>query len=267
MVAMPVVGSFVDAPQRTVREGAFAGLAAYGRNAIWTIREAYRLHADEDASTEWGAERTLAALREVIDERRLASARTALTDAQAALAAGDAERAVALADAVLIARPELGGVEVARIYLAAGEAALDARRAVRARALLSRAERLAEVGGDRALAARAAGLSQFVRAEVALGEGVLDVDAYARAAAAVPDYPELTEIASRYTAASPDRADRTWPLAAAAALFVAVALLLFFRGAPRPLPAVTVSADADDTLPPGPDDALPSDDGAAITSA
>ena len=58
MVAMPVVGSFVDAPQRTVRDGAFAGLAAYGRNAIWTVREAYRLHADEDASTEWGPERT-----------------------------------------------------------------------------------------------------------------------------------------------------------------------------------------------------------------
>lgn len=269
MVAMPVVGSFVDAPQRTVREGAFAGLAAYGRNAIWTIREAYRLHADEDASTEWGAERTLTALRAVIDERRLASARAALTDAQAALAAGEVDRAVELADAVLVSRPELGGVEVARIYLAAGEHALEARRAVRARALLSRAERLAEVGGDAALRARAAGLSQFVRAEVALGEGVLDVDAYARAAAAVPDDAHLAELSAGYAAAPRERADRTWTLAIAAALFLGVSLLLFFGGRsatsrPSALAPAAV-APAPPATPSASDDTLPGDD-AAITS-
>lgn len=230
MVAMPVLGSFVDAPQRTVREGAFAGLAAYGRNALWVVREAYELHAGADAvpeaQTEWSAERTLAALATVIDEHRLESARSALGEAQAALDAGDGAAAVALADAVLLARPELASSDIAQIYVTVAEQALERRDAREAHALLNRAERVAAAGGDAALAVRARGLLRYVHAEEALGAGVLDVDAYAAAAAAVPDHGALADLASRYAEPVGTSEDRTMPLGAAALLSLLIALVL-----------------------------------------
>jgi hypothetical protein len=230
MVAMPVVGSFVDAPQRTVREGAFAGLAAYGRNALWVIREAYELHAGADAipeaRTEWTAERTLAALQTVIDTRRLESARTALGDARAALDAGDGARAVELADAVLLARPELASGDIAQIYVTVAEQALERRDAHAARALLHRAERVADAGGDVALAARARGLLRYVHAEEALGAGVLDVDAYAAAALAVPDHAGLADLSARYSAPLAAPSDRTVPLGVAALISLLISVLL-----------------------------------------
>lgn len=235
MSAMPVVASFVDAPQRIVREAAFAGLAAYGRNAIWTIRDAYRLHADEDADMRWGAERTLEALRDAIERERLAAATEALEGAQAALTAGDAEGAARLADEVLLTRPELGTIEIARIYLSAGEAALGRGEPARAVRHLARAERLALTSGETTLARRAAGLATFVTAETELAAGTLDVDAYARAAAAVPDDARLAEIAGSYGEV-PAAADRTLPLALAALLFLFGALLLVRPAAPPPTP-------------------------------
>ncbi len=231
MVAMPVVGSFVDAPQRTVREGAFAGLSAYGRNALWVIREAYALHAGADAiaeaRTDWSAERTLDALRAVIDEHRLESARAALTEARAALDGGDAEGAVRLADAVLLSRPELASSDIAQIYLRVAEHALARRDAREARRLLSRAERVADAGGDMALAGRARGLLRYVHAEEALAAGVLDVDAYAAAAEAVPDDEALGAIAARYAEPPAAAVDRTMPLSVAAGLCLVIAILLF----------------------------------------
>lgn len=250
MSAMPVVGSFVDAPQRTVREAAFEGLGAYGRNALWTIREAYRLHADADADTSWGADRTLEALREVIERNRLAAAEEALAEAQAALTAGDAARAAGLADAVLLSRPELGSVEIARIYLAAAEAALGEGDAAIAARHLARAERLAHLGGDLALERRARGLFTFVEAETRLAAGTLDVDAYARAALAVPDDERIGAIAAGYgeVEAPPDR---TLPLALAALLFLAGAVLLV-----RPSPSPPRSPPAPPTpVPEGESDA------------
>jgi hypothetical protein len=225
MDAMPILASLVDAPQRIVREAAFEGLAAYGSNAIWTLREAYRLHADEDAELSWGAERTLEALREAVERNRLAAAEEALAEAEARLAEGDAARAAELADVVLLSRPELGSAEVARIYLAAGEASLAARDARTAARHLARAERLARLGGDAALLRRAEGLVTYVEAETRLAAGTLDVDAYARAAAAVPDDPRLAAIAASY--AEPEAPpDRSLPLALAALLFLAGAILL-----------------------------------------
>lgn len=242
MVAMPIVGSFVDAPQRSVREGAFAGLTAYGRNALWVIRDAYRLHAEisrtaEDGSAEWGAERTLTALRRVIDERRLASARAAVADAQAALDRGEPARALALADAALAARPEVVSPELARLYLAIAEQALAGGDG-RARTSLARAEHVAVAAGDEALAARARALRDLVRTEDRLASGLLDVEGYAAAARALPERTEVAALAERYAAPAEEAPDRSVALAAAAATMLAIALLLFSwprRAAPLPV--------------------------------
>lgn len=224
MAAMPIVGSYVAAEQRSVREAALDGLRAFGRNAIWVVREQYRLRSGESADEAWSWERTLDELAQVLEEARAETAHRALAGAAARAAEDDVDGALAALEPLLLRTPDLAGEEAALLLGELGAARLEAGRTGEADELFARALLVAPTAaGADAWRARLG----FAAAERALAAGVLDVDAYARAAALDPTCEACVSTAEHYAAASTGGPrDRTMLYAAAALLSVLAALAL-----------------------------------------
>lgn len=262
MDAMPVVASFVDDHRRFVREAAREALEAYGQNAIWQAREQMRLRVGDEADAAWGWERTMRELFRRLDERRLERVRDLEVAAREALERGDAEGASGALDALLARAPDAASPEIAALFARTGDAWLDADRRERAQIAYERAARLATGGERSAYEARLT----FVEAEEALARGVLDLDAYRRAAAGDPSCARCAEVRSDLEAqAAPAVArgasdGRVPALAAAAALLGLLGAALLVRaprpaaiepgGEPEPEAGIGDAADtADATLP------------------
>lgn len=248
LLAIPVVASFVDADHRRVREAARDALRAFRQNGIWVARETFRTRLGEDASANWGWERTLEALYEGLDAARAAHVRSALGDALAATERGDFADAERLLDAALVRSPELADAEAARLYarLADGNYAVNPEAS---RMLFQRAIMLAPADPE---AARWRAEVLHLDAQGDLARGILDADAFERAAAestcarCVESY---ARIAPQRTV--PQASHRPLALGAAAILFALLGLLLlprWGRAKVAPSPALHATLQADDTL-------------------
>jgi hypothetical protein len=241
LAAIPVVASFVDADQRRLRDAAREALRGYRQNGIWVARETFETRLGEEPDLAWGWERTLDELYERLDAARSAHIHTALAEATAALERGDHAAARASLDHALVRSPELATPEAARLYarIAASVADRDA--------LLRRALTIAP---DAPEASEWRAHLAFDRATTTLAGGVLDADAFARAAEAAPSCAECSQMAStlsRQAAIAP--LDRTVPCAIAAALFAVLGLLLLTWSAPpRTVEVARPLLPADETL-------------------
>lgn len=233
MDAMPVVASFVDDHRRFVRDAARSALEAYGQNGVWQAREQFRLRLGEDADVAWGWERTLAELYRRLDEQRLSRVSDLRASALEALDRGDVETATRSLEALLARAPDAGSLEIAALFARAGDAWMTSDARDRARIAYERAIRLAPSGAERrAWEARLT----FVDAEDALARGVLDVEAYRRAASGDPSCVRCAEVLAGIEAQAAPRADdgaserRQSALGLAAALFALLgAALLLMR--------------------------------------
>jgi tetratricopeptide (TPR) repeat protein len=222
--AMPVVASFVDDPRRLVREAARDALRDYGQNAVWQAREQFRLRLGTDAELGWGWARTLDELCARLDTQRLARVADLEQAAREALERGDTRAATESLEALLARAPDAGSHDIAVLFARTGEAWMGADERTRARLAYERAVRLSPSDEDRA---RWEARLSFVEAEDALARGVLDLEAYRRAAAGDPSCARCAEVLGRLeaqaapavVAAAGSVARRQGALALAAGLF------------------------------------------------
>lgn len=234
MDAMPVVASFVDDHRRFVREAARDALLAYGQNGIWQAREQFRLRLGEDADLSWTFQRTMRELSARLDEQRLLRIQDLATRAEEAIERSDPDHATRTLETLLARAPDVSSDAIASLFAQTGILWMDTAPQARdrARAAFERALRLAPTHEERAgWEARLA----FLEAEDALEAGVLDVDAYRRAALGDPSCARCGEMNARIEAQSQPvdpRSDerRLAALVIAAVLFAVLgAFLLFHR--------------------------------------
>ena len=246
--AIPVVASFVDADQRRLRDAAREALRDFRQNGIWVARETFETRLGEEPDLAWGWERTLDELYERLDAARAAHLLTALADATAALEGGRGEEARTLLDGALARSPELATPEAATLYARIADLEVDPDERD---ALLRRAIAIAP---DAPTTDAWRGRLVFDDAQRSLAGGVLDAEAFARAATLAPACTDCVAMQGALEAqAAAVEVDRTVPLAIAAALFLALGLLLVTwsstsRTPPVPSRAATTLVPADDTL-------------------
>lgn len=225
--AIPIAASFIDSDQRSLRDAAREAFRAYGQNGIWIARESFQTRLGESADLAWGWERTLNELFSRLDAARAAHVHLALQTAREALARGEDAEARAALDAALLRSPDLATDEAALLYGQLGARATDpATRGELLRRALTIAPEL-----DAAASWR--GRLEFDRAQQALEAGVLDAEAFARAAAASPDCEACVATSEALEAQEGViDVDRTLPYAIAAGLFalLGVVLLTWPRG-------------------------------------
>jgi hypothetical protein len=235
MDAMPVVASFVDDHRRFVREAARDALLAYGQNGIWQAREQFRLRLGEDAEMSWGHRRTMQELSERLDRQRLLRIQDLAARAEEAIERNDPDSATRSLEALLARAPDVSSNEIASLFARAGVLWMDTMPAARdrARTAFERAARLAPTHEGRS---RWEARLAFLDAEDALEAGVLDVDAYQRAASGDPTCSQCARMISTIEAQSrpvdsPANERRAAALVFAAVLFAALgAVLLMNRG-------------------------------------
>lgn len=247
--AMSVVASFVDDSRRLVREAARDALRDYGQNGVWQAREQFLLRLGEDADLAWGWSRTLDELYERLDAQRLARVADLAVAAANALEAQDARAATEALEALLARAPDAGSHEVAVLFARAGELWMSSDERARARSAYERAVRISPSDADRA---RWEARLSFVEAEDALARGVLDLEAYRRAAAGDPTCARCAEVlvgleaqrARGEVAATDDHPQRRGALALAGTLFALLGAWLLMTRAPG-----AQSADGGDAEP------------------
>ncbi|UJR85983.1 Hypothetical protein I5071_80640 [Sandaracinus amylolyticus] len=258
--AMSVVASFVDDPRRLVRDAARDALREYGQNGVWQAREQFRLRLGEDANAAWSWSRTLDVLYERLDAARLARVADLAVAADGALDRGEARAATEALEALLARAPDAGSHEVAVLFARAGEAWMATDERARARSAYERAVRIAPSDEHRA---RWEARLSFVEAEDALARGVLDLEAYRRAASGDPTCTRCAEVLAGLEAqaqpvmTSADETERRrGALGIAAALFAVLgAWLLIARSAP--VVASEEREPVEDDAPPAHDITLP----------
>jgi hypothetical protein len=257
MDAMSVVASYVDDSRRIVRDAARGALRDYGQNGIWQTREQFRLRLGESANEAWGWQRTLAELERRLDARRLEGVADLAEAARVALDRGDPRAAGEALDTLLARAPDAGSPDIAALFARTADLWLDAEEDHPARVALERAIRLSPADPERA---RWEARLSFVEAEAALQRGVLDLEAYRRAAAGDPSCERCGAVRARLEAqARPPEEDGEprgpLPLMIAAALLALLGIALLARpgvrrAPPRIVPAMDSEVDtADATLP------------------
>lgn len=201
MDAMPVVASFVDDHRRFVREAARDALLAYGQHAIWQAREQFRLRLGEDANMSWGHRRTLDELCARLDQQRLLRIQDLAARAEEAIERNDPDGATRSLEALLARAPDVSSNEIASLFARVGVLWMDTlpQARDRARTAFERASRLTPMHEERA---RWEARLTFLDAEDALAAGVLDVDAYRRAASGDPTCTQCVERITRIEAQS-----------------------------------------------------------------
>lgn len=223
--AMPVVISFVDHPDPTVRAAARWGAEQYGQNAIWELRKAYRNKLGEAPPAGAGWEPTMRRLFEGIDTRRLQPANDLLDEGLARAEAGDLDGmnerfSAALRREPLLPRRDEMAPPIARAAAANAEAG-EVDEALRE---FRRAIRLAPEHADAPLWR---GQVAFLEAERANRAGVLDLAGYEEAAAADPTLTVAREVVEDVEAGgdgevsrAPDRAELALGMALLGALLL-----------------------------------------------
>lgn len=120
---MPVIISYVGDDHPRVREAARKAFETFGRNGIWQLREGMRNQLGERADARWGWRRTMTALYEGLDEKRLAPFAGRVDEALKLLDQGDHASAREQLDRLLLEIPQPPRIaDVAAAYATLAEA-------------------------------------------------------------------------------------------------------------------------------------------------
>ncbi len=214
MRAMSVIVSLCNDSREQVRTAARAAIAAYGVNARWQLRTAYRLAVGEDAPADWDHQQLAASLFARFDRERDEGARAELDRARTAMQSGAHQDLAPTLAAVLARAPALRDETLRAGFATLADSASDSTTAL---ALARRAVRTTPGKPQPRDAARV----ERLRAEQWLARGIVDVEGYARAAALDPS-DELS--ASRLDAFT-DHKPTGWLIGCAAALVIAALAL------------------------------------------
>jgi GNAT superfamily N-acetyltransferase len=169
--ALALLMDHADVDRREVRDAARAGVRAFGRDAIWKLREAWRNVTGEAAPEDWYSKRLADELFARLDAQRLGPASAALEAAREKAKAGDVREAAANAELALRLSPDHPErVELARFLVAAGRDVAGGRSAEERESLLQRA---AWAGGPE-LAAELAPEIRALHADALAHRGVVD---------------------------------------------------------------------------------------------
>jgi tetratricopeptide (TPR) repeat protein len=237
--AMPVVVSYVTDERVAVRDAARRAVQRFGKNAIWQLRERYVNATGREADANWSFQRTLDELIRLHEGPGHAAFLGQLKDAQAALEAGDTQKAEGLLDAALRDHPhERDTAGMATAYARIGGGWLEQGALGPALRDYRRALRLAPEGADAAgLRARVV----YLEAQQRLAQGTVDLKAYEQALALDPGFTRAQDALDELSgarAAHEQRVRRSLGLVAALLLLGAGVLALRRkRDDPREEPA------------------------------
>lgn len=169
--ALALLMDHVDVDRREVREAAREAVRAYGREAIWKLREAWRNVAGEPAPEDWYSKRLADELFARLDKQRLGPAMDALEAARAHAKEGRTNEAASSAELALRLAPEHPErKELAGYLAAAGRDAASGLGPEERESLLVRA---AWAGGAE-LAEDLAPAIRILHADVLAHQGVVD---------------------------------------------------------------------------------------------
>lgn len=236
MDALPVILSFVNSDRGEVRIAARESALAFGRDAIWKLKEAYANLTGKQAQDGWSAEEVAKELFSSLDRIRLEEVHALFDDAKKLADDGKLEEAVQSLDKALARQPMLDRrTEAVPIYLARAKALEDKDRP-EALLLYKKALRL-DPEGSRAPQARA-GVA-YLEGEALLGRGVADPESFRRALGHDPAHAgaraELDRLEGQRESAQAKT--RRWA-AGGAVLALAVALVILL-GRKRIRPRLT----------------------------
>jgi tetratricopeptide (TPR) repeat protein len=184
--ALALLMDHVDADRRELREAAREAVRAYGREAIWKLREAWRNVSGQAAPEDWYSKRLADELFGRLDAQRLGPALEALEEARAHAKEGRAKEAAASAERALRLAPEHPErVELAGLLAAAGRDAASGLGAEERESLLRRAS----WAGGAELAASLEPAIRALHADVLAHQGVVDASLTGAASAEKPREP------------------------------------------------------------------------------
>lgn len=232
MDALSVVLSFVDSDRVAVRAAARQALAAYDKDALWKLREAYSNLTAHPAPDDWDAKRLGTELFGAYDRARLEDVYALLDAGLAKQKDGKVAEAVLDFDKVLARAPMLDRRgEMAAGYALYAKSVEDSDRTA-AIAAYRKAARLDPDGPGKG---RIEGAIAALEGEELLSRGVVDETPFERALAADPANEraraELDRLAEGASARK-ERLRRWWVLGALVA--ASVALVVLFGGRRRP---------------------------------
>jgi hypothetical protein len=169
--ALALLMDHVDSDRRELREVARDGVRAYGREAIWKLREAWRNVSGQPAPEDWYSKRLADELFARLDAQRLGPAMDALEAARAHAREGRTKDAAGSAELALRLAPEHPDrIELAALLAAAGRDAASGLSFEDRESLLVRAS----WAGGPELAAELAPAIRALHVDVLARDGVVD---------------------------------------------------------------------------------------------
>jgi len=231
--AMPVVVRLVAADKLEVRDAARVGVARFGKNAIWQLRELYQQLTGQSADKAWDAERTARELYASLDRPATEQAQTLLAKGMQHFVGGELEAMQRIYDRLLAQHPAfMERAKMAAGYAALGRMRLAQDRLGEARDAFQRALRLAP---EAQTAAPLRAELAFVEAELALVSGVVDLHRYRAALRHAPDHAAAADAADRLSGARAARERGYKRLAAGAAIALLLAwIAVLLRARKKP---------------------------------
>lgn len=218
--AMPVVVSYVDAPDEGVRRASRQAMESFGSNGIWMLRRAHRNLLGDDAESSWGWKATMDKLYAALDARRDAPMQRRLERALEVFAQGDHAEAHRLYDALLLDAPNLARrSDLAAGYGAFADQARERGDRAEAMALYRRAIGLAAGDVDPSWRARLEALKSLERIDA----GIIDLPGLRAAGAQIENDDALEAALSKYEPA--DVSSGPWTVVALACVLLGLVLL------------------------------------------
>ena len=181
--AAPVVLSFVNSDRAQVRVAARDAIGAYGKDALWKLREAYSNLLAKPAPEDWSAERLARELFAAYDRSRLEDVYALLASGLQKQQKGDVDGAIADFDRVLARQPQLDRrAEMASGYVLYAQSKEDTDRV----ASLAAYRKAARLDPDGPRSKQIEGAIAYLEGEELLARGVVDTTPFERALAADP---------------------------------------------------------------------------------
>jgi hypothetical protein len=185
--ALGLLMDHVDADRREVREAAREAVRAYGREAIWKLREAWRNVAGQPAPEDWYSKRLADELFARLDAQRLGPAMAAQEEARAHAKEGKTREAAEASERALrLATDHPERAELARYLVAAARVTDASLTAEERESLLLRAG----WAGGAELEAELQGELRAAHADVLAHRGVVDRTLTGAASKEPPKAPE-----------------------------------------------------------------------------
>jgi tetratricopeptide (TPR) repeat protein len=226
--AVPVVLSFVNSDRAQVRVAARDAVGAYGKDALWKLREAYSNLVAKPAPDDWSAERVARELFAAYDRSRLEDVYALLGSGLDKQRKGDLDGAISDFDRVLARQPQLDRrAEMASGYVLWAQSKEDSDRT----GALAAYRKAARLDPDGPRSKQVEGAIAYLEGEELLARGVIDTTPFERALAADPGNAKAQAELDRLEADGRVQNDR---LKRASLVFgivaLAVALIVLFGG-------------------------------------